>query len=151
MKFEFFPLIGLAILMGIVIPYQSQVNARLGAALGAPLLGTFVNFLVGLTVISIVIWANKVPFPEVAVIRGVPPLYFVGGLMGVLFVTASLYLVPKIGAINLFSCLIAGQIVSSIVMDYFGLFSDVSKTISRDKWIGLGLLIVGIIMIIKER
>ena len=141
MRFEYVLLIALALIMGIIIPYQSQVNAKLGAALGHPLLGTFVNFTVGLLLICLVVVVNKIPMPTIQSLKVVHPIYYIGGAMGVMFVSGSLFLVPRIGAINLFSCLIAGQIVSSIVMDYFGLFSNVSKEISRDKWIGLGLLV----------
>ena len=151
MKTGYVIFIALAIVMGIIIPYQSQINARLGSSLGNPLLGTFVNFVVGVLMISMIVILNKVQLPSFQALRNVHPFYLIGGVMGVMFVTGSLFLVPRIGAINLFSCLIAGQIISSIIMDYFGLFSEASKLISRDKWIGLVLLVAGIIMIIKEK
>ena len=46
-------MMGLAVLIGSILPLQGLVNARLGAAIGGPFVAAFVSFLIGTVVLGV--------------------------------------------------------------------------------------------------
>jgi transporter family-2 protein len=106
--------ITLALLVGLLISLSRQVNGRLSLST-SPLTASFWNHLVGfaaLTVIGLIVGGLIPPGA-----RDAPWYDYVGGPIGVVFVAAGSFFVARIGAAQTALLVIAGQMVSGVVMD----------------------------------
>lgn len=103
-----------AIAAGVLIGLSRQLNGRLALST-SPLIASYWNHVVGfvfLTVLGLAL-GNVVP----AGAADAPWWVYVGGPLGVVFVTAGSWLIPRIGAINSALLVIGGQMVSGVVFD----------------------------------
>jgi transporter family-2 protein len=76
------------------------------------------------------------------------PLWkLLGGPLGAAFIFAMTYLSPRLGLASVMSLVIAGQIITSIGFDHFGLFGLVQQKISWPKITGASLVIVGVLLV----
>ena len=55
-------------------------------------------------------------------LKSIPAYLYVGGLLGATFLGLSVFLTPRIGSGTLMCLAIAGQILTSMTIDYFGWF-----------------------------
>lgn len=137
-------LILMAILVGGLIPIQSSINSHLGQLLKHPLLATFVNFLGGTIVLSILIFLIVKPnFPSLSEAKNIPIYLYLGGILGVTFVTTIVLLTPHIGITNMLTGAIVGQIIISVIIDHYGWFSLPIHTISWQRISGIIFLLIG--------
>jgi transporter family-2 protein len=112
-----FPL--LALLGGIAVAFQAQINGGLGKRTGV-LEASFISFGVGtLALFFVVLFFGKGNFMAVST---VPKWHLVGGLLGAFYVIVTILVVPKIGVASAFIAVIAGQIIIGAIIDHFGLF-----------------------------
>lgn len=90
----------------------------------------------------------KVPKPTLNIALFQQPVWmWLGGVAGVFYITAALILVPKIGATTFFIMVIAGQLVTSTLIDYFGLFGVTKQYIPWGRIGGIGLVMSGVLCI----
>ena len=132
----------LSLLAGFAVPLQAGTNARLGALLGHPLWATGVSLLVSLLALMVVLLVIKVPKPNLSALSGAPWWIWMGGIAGVLYITIALLMAPRLGALNFIMAVIIGQLVISLIIDYFGLMGLPRKDISLQKLVGV-LVVVG--------
>ncbi len=97
---------------------QQAVNGRVRAAAASVTAATFVNFIVGTTVLAIAVLIDLA-------IRGAPtgtfpwqPWLYAGGVLGVLFIAVAAAIVHELGVLLLGLAMIAGQLVGSIAIDF---------------------------------
>ena len=87
-----FPL--LALIGGIAVAFQSQINGGLGKKVGV-IEGAFINFSVGtLALLFILLFFGQ---GDISAISTVPKWQLIGGLLGAFFVVIQVVTVPKIG------------------------------------------------------
>ncbi|WP_421548003.1 DMT family transporter [Pseudomonas sp. QD4] len=132
----------LSLLAGFAVPLQAGTNARLGTLLGHPLWATGVSLLVSLLALMVVLLVIKVPKPNLSALSGAPWWIWMGGIAGVLYITIALLMAPRLGALNFIMAVIIGQLVISLIIDYFGLVGLPRKDISLQKLVGV-LVVVG--------
>ena len=103
-----------ALLGGVSVSLSRQINGRLALATSA-LHASFWNHLVGLVFLSLIalVWGGL--WTEGA--RAAPLWAWTGGTVGVVFIALSSWLVAKIGAAATAVLIIAGQMVSGVVLD----------------------------------
>ena len=150
----------IAILIGSLMPFQAGINAKLTQSLNHPLLGAFISLSVGallLVVIILVQGANSGGdshlfrgISELRKIPHIPPSHFLGGVLGALFVSSSIYLIPKMGATALISSFITGQLLGSLLIDHFGLLGLPLRTLQWHRVVGLLFLISGVFLIVRK-
>ncbi|MCH2664368.1 DMT family transporter [bacterium] len=136
----------LALVVGGLAPVQGSLNAQMGQLLGHPLRGTLMNFLVGGGIL-VGLLMPFVGFPAWADLKIAPWYLFTAGLIGVMFVTVFLGLIPEIGALRVVAAVVVGQLVVSAVIDHFGILNVTVVPMSINRIIGMGLLLVGLYMI----
>ncbi|MGW6791552.1 DMT family transporter [Streptomyces chartreusis] len=107
-----------AVAAGFLLGIQQALNGASTAASGSPLAATWLNFFVGAVFLGTA-WGVK------TLIRGTAgaPLptsvwVYLGGLCGTVFIGASAFLVRRIGVLLLGMASIAGQLTSSIALDF---------------------------------
>lgn len=89
----------LALVAGLLFPFQAVINAQLGRGIGGPIAGTMISFAVGLIVLIVV---NFFAFRQMPAFDDLAkqPLYLLlaGGVLGATYVSANVFLAPRIGA-----------------------------------------------------
>jgi transporter family-2 protein len=83
--------------------------------------------------------------------RELPWWIWFGGAIGVILVTSSLILVPRVGSLPWFAAVMTGQILAALVLDHYGLLGNPQATTSPLRLIGAGLMIVGVLMIVEAK
>lgn len=142
-------LIFVAILAGMFLPLQASLNAKMGAVVQNPLLGSLISFLVGTIGLLIYILVSRVPLANLAQAKSAPTFVWVAGLLGAFYVTAIILLVPRLGVALTFGLVIGGQMLVSILFDHFGLLGTPVHPISWMRSLGALLLIAGVLLIRK--
>ncbi|WP_256376838.1 MULTISPECIES: DMT family transporter [Thalassospira] len=56
-----------------------------------------------------------------------PAWWWLGGVVGVAYITAALVLTPKLGAASFIVSVIAGQVLASLLIDHYGLMGLTPK------------------------
>jgi transporter family-2 protein len=104
----------LAILAGVLVSLSRQINGRLALSTSA-MESSFWNHVVGLvfiTVIALLIGGLFAGTPEAS-----PWWAYLGGPVGVVFIAAGSWLIARIGAAQTALLIIAGQMISGVVID----------------------------------
>ncbi|MBS1164400.1 MAG: conserved rane protein of unknown function [Proteobacteria bacterium] len=135
-----------AIVTGAVVPFQAGSNAVLGRTLGHPLWATVVSLCVSFACILPVMALAKVEAPTLFAVAHAPRWIWIGGIVGVVYITGALLLAPKLGAAGFITAAIAGQMLASIVIDQWGLVGLPQKPVSLSRLAGLGLILLGLIV-----
>ena len=137
----------LALAAGVLLPVQAGVNAQLRSAVGSPLTAALVSFLVGTAGLV----TAAVAFRSPMALRGAwvdsPWWQWVGGLIGALYVIATIVLAPRLGAATLVAAVVAGQMIASLLLDQYGLLGFPTHPINGLRVLGAGLVIVGVILV----
>ena len=143
---------GLALLVvaaGAGLVVQTAMNAGLGSALGRPILGTVMNFVVGLAALVCVVLATRTPLPSREMVSGAPLWVWFGGLMGALYVATVTVAGPRLGAIAILALSVAGQLIASVIVDQFGLLGFPQQPVGLVKIVGVLLLCTGVVLVVR--
>ncbi len=138
--------LGLAIAAGSVVALQAPINARLGGLVGHPMWATLISFSVGVLSVAAYLLVARVP-PALAGLASAPWWIWTGGMMGVFFVATALVAAPKLGAATLIAAVVAGQMVTSLLIDHYGWFGMPRQPMDLQKLAGAALLLAGLFLI----
>ena len=137
----------LALIGGMLFPVQTALNAQLGRSIGGALPATIVSFVVGLSALTAVYLATPRDPLDAAMLRTIPPILFVGGLLGATFLGLSVFLVPRIGSGTLLCLVVAGQILAALTIDANGLFGLATRELSPVRIVGALLVVCGAVLV----
>ena len=140
----------LSLAAGFAVPLQAGTNARLGVALGHPLLATTVSLIVSLIAVVGVMLIFKVQRPCLMALQGTPWWAWLGGIAGVFYITSALLMAPRMGTLNFMMAVIVGQLIISLVIDYFGLVGLPRQPVSGQRVIGALVVIAGFLITIRS-
>ncbi|MGD9609722.1 MAG: DMT family transporter [Desulfovibrionaceae bacterium] len=138
------PYLILALAAGMFMPVQAGINTKLAGLVEGSIPAAFVSFLVGTLALGLVLAAmgQGVPFGRAWPIA--PWWYWVGGTMGAFFVTATVILAPRIGAVSMMALILAGQMAMSLFLDHFGLLGYTHIPFDFKRLCGVILLLAGV-------
>jgi len=137
----------MALVAGISVPTQAGINAQLGLWTRSPVLAATISFAVGTLSLLVYSFATRIPLPAVAAIGGHPWWIWIGGTLGAFFVTATIILVPKLGATTMVTTVLAGQMLASLLLDHFGWLGYPLHPISLGRIAGVVLVCAGVWLI----
>lgn len=140
-------LMSVAVIVGMGLPLQGAINAQMGKTLQNPLLATFVSFSGGLLAIALILLAITPGVPALEIPKGTPWYLYCGGLPGVVFVTTTLLLFPRIGATNALAGFLVGQFIASVAFDHFGWMGVPERPVSIPRVVGVAFLVVGMLLV----
>jgi transporter family-2 protein len=135
-----------ACVVGGLSPLQGSLNAQMGQVLGHPLKGALVNFSVG-GILLCAILSLFVGFPNREALGEAPWYLYTAGVIGLLFVTTLLALIPVIGALRVVTALVVGQLIMSAVIDHFGILNVPVVSLGMNRIAGMMLLMTGLYLI----
>lgn len=136
----------LAVGLGLTLPVQAVINGRLRVVLGDPIRAALVSVVVSALMMSVLAAATWHPV-SMERVSAAPWWIWTGGLIGGLYVIASLALISKLGAAFLFALLVVGQMVSSIVVDHYGWLGVPVHTVNPWRVLGAAFLVTGVVLI----
>jgi len=126
----------LAIFAGVLVSLSRQINGRLALSTSA-MESSFWNHIVGLafiTLVALLIGGLFAGEPQAA-----PWWAYLGGPVGVIFIAMGSWLITRIGAAQTALLIIAGQMVSGVVL-------DIAMGAPGNIWariLGVGLILAG--------
>ena len=126
---------------------QAGVNAQLRPALGSPITAALVSFVVGTVGLAAVVALLRAPVPIRSAWAATSWWQWSGGLLGAVYVVATIVLAPRLGAATLIAAVVAGQMVTSIVLDQYGLVGFPVHPLNALRLVGAGLVIGGVVLI----
>ena len=141
-----FLLIAAGLLSGAAQSCQAGMNSTLARHVGQPTYASLVSFLVGTTILIVICVIVRVPRPKLGELRQTRWWNWVGGLIGVCFVTTTTLTAPLLGAATLTGLLVAGQMSASLALDHFGLLGFRQERIHLLRLVGVALLLGGVIL-----
>ncbi|MFT5657260.1 MAG: transporter family-2 protein [Gammaproteobacteria bacterium] len=143
--------IALAVLAGAMLPVQGVVNSQLGRHLDNVVLGTLISFVVGAFTLLAVFLYRSSGSVETSLqgMKDVPPVLYIGGVLGAIYVTAVAVLIPKIGVANTMIAVILGQVLLSLLLDHFGILGVEVREIGWPRIIGASLVVLGLALVVK--
>ncbi|MFV2031132.1 MAG: DMT family transporter [Gammaproteobacteria bacterium] len=142
----------LAILAGGMLPVQGVVNSQLGRALDDVVLATLISFIVGsVTLLIVFLYRNNwsAGGGSLQGLRDVPPILYIGGILGAIYVTAVAALLPKIGVANTMIAVILGQVLLSLLLDHIGVLGIEVRALSWSRLLGASLVVSGLVLVVK--
>jgi transporter family-2 protein len=140
----------LAFVVGASLSVQVGLNAQLRQVVGDPMLAALGSFLVGTTALLVVVMAMRVSWPAPADLRGVPVSYFLGGLLGAVYVASAVVLAPKLGSATLLALIVSGQLLMSVLLDHFGWLGFAEHPVNLWRLVGIALLILGVVLVVRN-
>lgn len=139
----------LAAVAGALGAIHVPINGSLGVRIGSPLVATFSFYAVALGVIGAVCLLHM-ERQAFSALREVPKWYFLAGVISVVVVGASTFLIPKLGALNVFAVTVTMQLLVRSVISHFGWFDSPVQPVSLERVVGTGLLLAGAILVVRS-
>lgn len=136
---------GLMLVAGTGIPVLAGLNAVLGQRLGSPIAAALVLFAVAFLATGAVLIATGGKGALLG-LPGQPIGLFVAGLLVAFYILSITAVAPRFGLGNAILFVLLGQILSSTLIDHFGLLSLAPTRVSGTRFLGLGLMAAGIIL-----
>jgi transporter family-2 protein len=134
----------LAILAGVFTTIETSINSQLGKYL-TPSIATLHSLITGMTFMLLInlILGNLTRYTKIVTVR---PLWLIGGFFGAFIIYLSSKSIPALGISNTLILILAGQLVSGLIIDAF--FNNAE--ISIRKMAGMVLFLIGAILFLQE-
>lgn len=134
----------LALLAGAALSFEGAIYAELGKTIGQ-LETSFYNFFMG-SIIMGLLWLffgkGKLSYALEA-----PKWTLLGGLLGVVYLTAIVVSVPFVGVGISMVAVIIGQLIMSMIIEHFGWLGSKKTKINKEKIFAVLSMIIALILI----
>ena len=137
----------LAILAGALLPIQAGVNLQLRGLIGHPLTATLVSFVVGAIGLAAVAGAVRAPMWLGGAWGRSEWWHWSCGLLGAVYIVGTIVLAPRLGAATFVAALVAGQMITSLVIDHYGWVGFAEHAISPLRVLGAVLVVGGVVLV----
>ncbi|WP_436953120.1 DMT family transporter [Staphylococcus shinii] len=137
-------------MFGFCPPIQTAINSALGQQLHSSIMASLISFTVGTIVLFILtlIFNKSLKVTTFNSKEGkLKPIYFIGGILGVIFVTTNIILMPHLGAALTTIIVMLGQMLMGIIIDHFGLLGTNVNKVTPRKVLGIIAIMIGIILL----
>ena len=125
---------------GMAAALQPSINARLAQKIGI-LESACISFAVGTLVLLLVVFISGR-----GTLKGIYSAAWwelTGGILGALFVSLTILVVPRIGTSATMAAIIAAQLTTGLILDHFGLFGFKVFPFDLKRLMGLVFLTLG--------
>ncbi|AAU23506.1 DMT family transporter [Bacillus licheniformis] len=144
----------LGLFAGMASPIQTSINSELRNAIHSPFIASLISFLVGMLVLLFLtsfiehrrLFLNNLQTAKTFVTSS-PWWLWTGGILGVVFITSNILLLPIVGASLTVVLALSGQMIIALVIDHFGWFGIPKHRLNVQRILGIVLMITGIMII----
>jgi len=133
------------IFLGIVLTVHLAMNGNVGAAIDNPRVANALFWCIG-ALGAVVIGATGWKSGALAGVKGVNPLLLTAGLLGASLVFAIAWAIPQVGAFGITMGLLAGQIISGMVLSHFGWLGSPVQPIKPLNLVGAAVMVGGVVL-----
>ena len=141
--------IAVALVVGMLIPFQAIVNSRLSGMLGHPWAAALISFSGGFLVFLLINIFAPIDFPSFKSIGKIPLGLMTGGIIGSIFIITAIFFVPKLGSTAWVALIVTGQLLMSLILDHFGLLGLPIHKVNLMRILGAFMLLGGSFLIQK--
>ena len=108
----------MVVIAGAFLPMQGSMNSKLAKAGENPVYASMISFTIGVLalVAYILLTSQNVSWKG---LKDAPSYSWLGGVLGAFYVTVIVFAFPKIGPGLTFGLVVAGQLITSMVMEHF--------------------------------
>lgn len=138
MKNIIFPL-----LAGVFIALQGVFNTRVSEKIGFWEANTFVHATGLIITLILLVIAGDGSFSRLGEVN---KLYLLGGVLGALIVYTVVHGIASLGAAMTTAILLVTQLITATVIDTFGLFGNQPIKFDYTKFVGIAVMIAGIVI-----
>jgi transporter family-2 protein len=131
------------LLAGAGIPLIGVLTRGVARGVGNPYTATGIMFAIAMAValgFSLPIYG----LPTTAQLGSAPPISYAAGLLIGFYALSATVIIPRFGAASFVAFILIAQLLTSAVVDEFGLFSMAKRPIDMTRLIGLTVIVAGI-------
>lgn len=137
----------LGVAIGFGLPMQTAINSQLRSLLRSPFKASLVSFAVGTAALWIIVALGEGDAGlSTGFVESEPWWIWLGGVLGVVFLTGNILMFPKLGAVQTVVMPILGQIIASNAIDIGGWFGLPVHHMTMMRAFGIVLAVVGIVL-----
>ena len=136
-----------ALVVGMLLSFQPPMNGMLARAIGSAYGAATISIAVALTSILLLIVITGSGEISRKTLSSVPWWVYLSGTIGAVFVAAGTAIAPMTGALVFFVCIVAGQLLGSVLADHFGAFGLENRALSPQRLAGLALVLAGAVLV----
>lgn len=129
---------------GTFISMQASANGSFRRNLGDPAFASFFSICGTFITACALMVLYRPAVPPLAVIRSTPWWNWIGGPLGAMIVLSGAALIPRLGAAAFISAVVAGQLVSSVLLDHFALLGLEPRVITPWRILGALMVVAGV-------
>jgi bacterial/archaeal transporter family-2 protein len=137
-----------ALVVGMAIATQGVVNSELSQHVGQ-VRAVAISIAVSVIVVLILLLVHPVP-GSFAGVTHAPPWAFIGGLLGVGILIGTITAVPRIGVATTTAAVLAAQMITSAMIDQFGLLGVAARPVTPTRFAGLVLAVFAVLLITRR-
>lgn len=138
-------LYGLTMVLGVVLTVHLAMNGKVGAVLANPRVGNALFWCIG-AITAVAIGLSGWQAGALGALRQVNPMLLTAGAMGATLVFAIAWLIPQIGAGPMTLWLLAGQILSAMMLSHFGWLGSPVQPLTVTNMVGAVVMLGGIFL-----
>ena len=135
----------LTIFLGVVLTVHLAMNGKVGAVLNNARVGNAMFWCIG-AAMALAIGLSGWQAGALGPLKEVNPILLCAGAMGASLVFAIAWLIPRIGAGPFTLTLLAGQILSGMVISHFGLLGSPVQPLGLKSIIGALIMVGGVVL-----
>ena len=139
------PLLLLSMFLGVVLTVHLAMNGMVGAAINNPRVGNAVFWCVG-AAMAVILGVSGWQRGALSALSQINPLLLTAGAMGASLVFGIAYLIPRLGAGPFTYALLAGQIISAMVLSHYGWLGSPKQPITPMGILGVAVMAIGIVL-----
>jgi len=139
------PLLMLSTFLGVVLTVHLAMNGMVGAALNNARVGNAIFWCIG-ALTAVIIGVTGWQTGALGGLANINPLLLTAGAMGASLVFGIAYLIPRVGAGPFTYALLAGQIVSAMVLSHYGWLGSPRQPVTPMGVVGVIVLVLGVIL-----
>lgn len=130
--------------VGASVTSQSGINAQLRTRLNSPIQAALISFFVGTVALAVISLLQGKQWPSLKALSSGPLWVWSGGVLGAFNITAAVILAPRLGALSLMMTVVAGQILTSLLLDHYGWLGYPRLPFSGYRFGGALLALIGL-------
>jgi len=140
----------IAILTGALGAIHVPINGALGARIQSTAVATFTFYGVAFLIIACVTLLTT-ERQSIRQLASVPVwLYLLPGIISVVVVASGTFLMPRLGAVNVFVITVFAQTVVRVAISHYGWLASPVDPISAPKLAGAAMVALGAVLVVRS-
>ena len=138
--------VALSLLGGVFIPITAALSGVMGRTLGNPSLAALITMTGAFALVLAYTLATGNASFSFDALRRLPALQLVAGFGIAFYITSITYVAPRFGVGNAIMFVLVGQLISSALIDNFGLFGAPHKPVDALRLVGIAVMVAGVVI-----